>query len=163
MSSKYTWFKANVPGGLFWALIATKRLQLQGDNGPLTPYQGSALDPMHSWFSRIYNLTYIHVYRIFWTLYHNNKAIRVRRGHDTIGYSRRYIITTRQSVRRGGYDAIGYRPGCFSEIAGIPAIPKLGDFPAKDFTKYSRWPRGTFGGCQGRLPAYHRASSKEII
>ena len=32
---------------VFWALIATKRLQLQGDNGPLTPYQGSALDPMH--------------------------------------------------------------------------------------------------------------------
>ena len=61
---------------------------------------------------------------------------------------------------RGGYDAIGYRPGCFSEIAGIPAITKLGDFPAKDFKKYSRWPRGTVGGCQGRLPAYHRASSK---
>ena len=33
---------------VFWALIATKRLQLQGDNVTLTPYQGSALDPMHS-------------------------------------------------------------------------------------------------------------------
>ena len=64
---------------------------------------------------------------------------------------------------RGGYVAIGYRPGCFSEIAGIPAITKLGDFPAKDFKKYSRWPRVTVGGYQGRLPAYHRASSKEII
>ena len=26
----------------------------------------------------------------------NNKAIRARRGHDAIDYSRRYIITTRQ-------------------------------------------------------------------
>ena len=33
---------------VFWELIAIKRLQLQGDNGPLTPYKGSALDPMHS-------------------------------------------------------------------------------------------------------------------
>ena len=43
------------------------------------------------------------------------------------------------------------RPGCF------PAIPELGDFPAKDLKKYSRWPRGTVAGCEGRLLAYHRA------
>ena len=27
------------------------------------------------------------------------------------------------------------RPGCFPAIAGIPAITKLGDFPAKDYRK----------------------------
>ena len=32
----------------FGALLVTKMLQLQGDNVFLTPYQGSALDPMYS-------------------------------------------------------------------------------------------------------------------
>ena len=49
------------------------------------------------------------------------------------------------------------RPGCFPAIVGIPAITKLGDFPAKEFEKYSRWPRGTVAGYEGWLPAYHRA------
>ena len=35
---------------VFWALIVRKMLQLQGDNVPLTPYQGSALDPIHCTF-----------------------------------------------------------------------------------------------------------------
>ena len=43
------------------------------------------------------------------------------------------------------------KPGCF------PAITKLGDFPAKDLEKYSSWLRETVAGCEGRLPAYHRA------
>ena len=39
---------ANVPGDCVLGIDCDKWLQLQGDNGPLTPYQGSALDPMHS-------------------------------------------------------------------------------------------------------------------
>ena len=56
---------ANVPGDCVLGIDFDKKASASGDNAPLTPYQGSALDPMHSWFSRIYNLTYIHVYRLF--------------------------------------------------------------------------------------------------
>ena len=148
---------------VFWAWLRQKCFNFRGTTSPWPPTRALHWTRwFHDFHAFIIWLTststgYSRRYII------TTMAIRARRGHDAMGYSRRYIITTRQSVWRGGYDAIGYRPGCFSEIAGIPAVTKLGDFPAKDFKKYSRWPRGTVDGCQGRLPAYHRASSKEII
>ena len=109
---------------VFWALIATKRLQLQGDNGPWPPTRALP------WTRCIHDF---HAFIIWLT-------------STSTGYSRRYIITTRQSVWRGGYDAIGYRPGCFSENAGIPAITKLGDFLKKTL-------KNTQGGREIRLVA----------
>ena len=45
----------------------------------------------------------------------------------------------------------------FWQLPEFRQLQNWGIFLQKTYKKYSRWPRETVAGCEGRLPAYHRA------